>query len=465
MSEEVLFDFVGNPFVDAGVAGLTKLVKKNHPKDITMSDLNKAIGMLPTYFMQKKGMKFEQRWQGLMGCVYARNITFFNPIKPERVKQYATQFIDVLQPLGSKGTCILCGRRDAFRGENAISFEKIPLISSPGFANYNPSWQGSFSACAGCVLSMLFLPFGALAPINDNGNPSFVMVAHSPKKEIMLWLAEDVIAEVGIKTRMPGELINFYYPKDKEATIPGFSKIPAVTILRLISHFENRINETDSTRIDVYMITNSGQNSSVEVVRIQPNLFGFAINALKHFSGPFRQLLSQSCDGDIAHKRSNYISSRLINGEKILSNFLDRKNKRIHGNQKLAEMYAKEVLEVSENRLNAVREVGDQLWDYLKTLKSNKSKKELFAIERAKTMNEINAVLIRALKDGHPVIDLDQFARVFSDSKWQDARDLLLIHLYSKNLKEKILESSIEDEETPDEIIEDKEQNEPEEEQ
>ncbi|RLF98072.1 type I-B CRISPR-associated protein Cas8b1/Cst1, partial [Thermococci archaeon] len=47
---EYIYRFTGNPFVDAGIAALCAITKKNDPKAITKDDLRESINFISNHY-------------------------------------------------------------------------------------------------------------------------------------------------------------------------------------------------------------------------------------------------------------------------------------------------------------------------------------------------------------------------------------------------------------------------------
>jgi len=465
----ILFDFVGNPFVDAAVAGLTALVGKENPRELTEEDLDGALLDLPRYFFKNDGNDVRSRWRGLSGMLYARNIAFFNP-KPSKEKliEYIARFREQIVPLSDSGSCIICGRRNAIISEK-ITWNQIPMTSSGGLVNFNSFMSPGFAACAGCVLLMLFLPFGILAPPSKNGTtPSIFLIPHGVNKKIMLWLAQDAVRYIKQRADVPVEDIRFFFPAGNEGVIPGSANVPEVAILRIFAYLvenylvgSNQPLPPSHRTMDVYAIINTNQSAMVDIYRVPQPLFDFVTEALKHHRGELCEFLFGP------NRKSEYgtmMAKRLVAGDYLLSRFINLRNRAILGSKDLAILYAKEVLNMKKDRIRTIQKLADEVWKYLKD--SKKPKRELEILEKTRNNPaQLRAFFIRVLKAGYHILNLDEYSEVFTEEgTWKESLDLLLIELYSRNIQDPLWEKAPDEEEEEEPEEPDREYSEKEEE-
>lgn len=121
---------------------------------------------------------------------------------------------------------------------------------------------------------------------------------------------------------------------------------------------------------------------------------------------------------------------------------------------KLTELFLKKVMHLKESRIQRIREIGDQLADYV-NMENDKKFFSTFYGEQ-KRYDIIRNALIRVnhfrLKQGKPpIIRFDPFVEVFEEtdekgrSNWRLARDLVLIRMIERLYDLKWIEKHTED--------------------
>jgi CRISPR-associated protein Cst1 len=119
---------------------------------------------------------------------------------------------------------------------------------------------------------------------------------------------------------------------------------------------------------------------------------------------------------------------------------------------KLTELFLKKVMHLKESRINRIREIGDQLADYINE-ENDKKFFSTFYGEQSR-YDVIRNALIRVnryrLKKGKPpIIGFDPFVEVFEDlddngrSDWRLARDLVLIRMIERLYDLKWIEKNV----------------------
>ena len=133
---------------------------------------------------------------------------------------------------------------------------------------------------------------------------------------------------------------------------------------------------------------------------------------------------------------------------------------------KLTELFLKKVMHLKESRINRIREIGDQLADYVNE-ENDKKFFSTFCGEQSRygiVRNALIRVNCYRLKQGKPpILKFDPFVEVFEEqdengrSDWRLARDLVLIRMIERLYDLKWIEKHVEEmpEENEDEMIND----------
>jgi CRISPR-associated protein Cst1 len=133
---------------------------------------------------------------------------------------------------------------------------------------------------------------------------------------------------------------------------------------------------------------------------------------------------------------------------------------------KITELFLKKVMHLKESRINRIREIGDQLADYVNE-ENDKKFFSTFYGEQSRygiVRNALIRVNRSRLKQGKPpILKFDPFVEVFEEqdengrTDWRLARDLVLIRMIERLYDLKWIEKHVEEipDENEDEIIDD----------
>jgi CRISPR-associated protein Cst1 len=127
----------------------------------------------------------------------------------------------------------------------------------------------------------------------------------------------------------------------------------------------------------------------------------------------------------------------LIRGESIVRYFF-KGEREVFGNWELLKFYLKEVKEMDEKRINAIRDFADRIADLISRLNDVK---RLFQLETVKDYSGFRNVLRFLAKDAvkvgmeEPLIKFDEYVGlILPDGAmgWNEVRDLLLFRIYEQ---------------------------------
>jgi CRISPR-associated protein Cst1 len=402
-----LFRITGNPFVDAGIFALCHLSDKQEPEQLDVNNLRIWTDKLPDYYSS---------WSKL-GNMFTQNAKILNPAtkRAGRNKKAYRDFLNGLlskvSPTASSGTCLSCGARDA---ETSVYREVYPLTGSGDMLNYFSFFEPGLPLCAVCVLAVQFAPFYLIA---RNGRLALV---HSPNPKLMRQVAKRAVyhALAQASASQPG----FYRPDFARGGVSD--EVFAVRLARQL------IAEADSvfgpTAMRVYLFANSGERNVLSYLDLPAPAFAFLENA--KLAGLQQELQ------ELLQRNEQEICRCLLEGESILSFFLDRQNRHVVGGWTLLELYLKEVEGLDPERLEVLKKVGQRLFEYLKAT----SFRRLQDLEQALDgrYGDVLVTLTRIQREAL-ICDVDDVGALFPrDTEgrplWREALTLLLLYIYAR---------------------------------
>lgn len=127
----------------------------------------------------------------------------------------------------------------------------------------------------------------------------------------------------------------------------------------------------------------------------------------------------------------------MLSNQSILSYFVDISSKTAVVDWSLLAVYLKEVLQMNDARIAAIKRLGDEIANIIQA--SPNGRRRLGQLEMAKTYASFRMALLRlmreriALKDETPLFTFDDYVEnLFPDGAlgWKETQDLLLFKLY-----------------------------------
>lgn len=440
---------MGNPFVDAGVCVLGLWVEKE-PEDITVEDLKGAVNKIVP-LMDNPALKKN------LHSIFPNSTLINFSIKKDRRQRVLNDFneyITTIKELSQSGDCIGCGRREA---NHRLTKTDIPLTGSGGLVNFFPSFDSGAGYCSACRLAIQFSPW---AFVTSGGR--FMAVSSSSWKAVNSW-TKTCFSDVRQKLLMN---------EDAGCYNPGFGNPRNALFFMTGKMIEfGEINEDAS--IQVFCFTNFNQGPALEVFYLPAPVFRFLRYAnqgeYKHAWGDIVKSGYQKVNWDKVESEDDYknkhnrVYEYLLNEQSIVGFFLGLKNRKSRGDWTLLSLYLKEVRNMNQNRINAIKKVADAIAE---SIEKTGRDRRLRQLEMAKTYREFQNVLLFIIKDRlkhgepDPLFTIDDYLNYlfpYSEdgiSPWNETRYLLLFRIYEL-LHEWLKDSEIIEEIFQDELSED----------
>lgn len=433
-----LFEYTGNPFVDAGISALMIWCGKKVPQDLSESDVKKALPEIATLFSQ-------DAWVKSFYTTFSNGV-MVQPANKGKEKEKWIEFISELSkdllPLGEKGSCVACGRRDAIK----IKKEKRGLLRSEvpmtgGSLNYYSFASSGADYCGVCATAIQVSP---LVLYRIGGR--MILVHSSSEKAIRSWARvalKNVSDQIQLKNYTGCFTENYTNPQNALFQIAK----------SLIQDKEDWSNEPVSIRI--YHFTNYGQGAELDYYDLPARVF--------HFLNEVQQSTEKSDWENLVKRRyrytykgkqfwqnpdekpeeeyknnSNAIYDGLLKNAWLLKHFYSSSKRITYIKWNLLQIYLMEVKEMEKQRIEVIKRVADEISEVIRKDESDNPKR-LGQLERANTYaafrNTLRLIIKERIKDNaeNPLFSLEEYSEnLFPDGAlgWRETQDLILFRLY-----------------------------------
>lgn len=415
-----IFSITGNPFVDAGIYVIAEWAEKKI-EDIDIVDLKKLYPKLIEIY-------FTSGWKKMLESIFTGNhpVTHKKSGNQNYYKKFLEGWIQDIEdwmqstrPPLSSGTCFACGRRNKSSVERkyGIGRDLVPLTGSGDFVNFFPMASLGLDMCSACLLAIQFMPIF----LHYSGGKFLLL--HSNSEKVMKYWAKNSVVNLN-KQIVVGNFTGCYSNNINDPVNSFFRSIEDI----VREYDENWVDEDAFIRF--YYFSNYGQSPHVEIFDIPTPVFRFlAYVKQAEAYDEWREVVNR------ASGRRNEVYERLLKGKSIVRYFF-KGEREIFGNWKLLKFYLREVKEMDERRINAIREFADRIANLIQMLDSVK---RLEQIERAKDYAEFRNVLLSLARDGRnrakleePLVRYDEYVSIFPEGAmgWNEVRDLILFRIY-----------------------------------
>jgi CRISPR-associated protein Cst1 len=421
---------MGNPFVDAGVSAICEwLGERTQPHDITISDLKQTVSDIAPILQTNAG------W-GNLHSIFPNSV-LTNPSfnRRDRValfQELCGNYIDTLEELGLAGDCIGCGRRDA---NCFLKRENVPLTGSGTLRNFFPTFAEGVGYCAACALAIQLSPLVLVASAGK-----FLMLHSNSWRALRGWarICIEDIRQQAIRREISG-CYNRGYSNSRNGLFYMASE--------MIRYEETRFDE--NIILQIYYFSNYGQGPELEIFHLPAPVFRFLRYAYQNeFRRAWQQIVRSGYrrvrwnkveSEDDYKNHSNLVYEFLLQSRSILQFFINRPARKARSNWEFLSLYLKEVRNMDESRLNAIKQVGDFIAE---SIRKSERDRRLRQLESAGSYGECRNILRFVIRDriqqgeDAPLFSLDDYvAHLFPESLnqatfWRETRDLLVFRIY-----------------------------------
>ncbi len=498
MSDETAgLRWTGHALVDVGIAGLCALARKDSPEKLTLADLDKASDFIEEHY-------FSGALDPYLIVIFL-NGGYCGPNKVDDPQDYEEIYrahrVSPQKHLNPKKHLSPAnGQRCVFSGLPATAWvhrQHLPLFSADNVMNFRPEGQTAVPIAGVCLVALQFLPMASrraegklLAVHTDDPNLTITFARRyleDNKRLLSLALpTARAIVHRGFDRELP--MWDANKKRYKMADVKG----PRSLVLADLTDIAHKATASDirpkPIGLTVYLLTNSGQEPSLEIITVPSGVVSFirlaaqasTVSAWNAITQRFHPLQSKD---ENKSKRTRKTTSDSVPGRAGWTRnqafedlchiydggFIDRKAATIWlrrymlgriemGEGKvryedtrarlwgLAELFLQEVLGMKKARIEAIRQFGDKVAGWI----IQKNDRRLY---RSLTLDrpwDLRQALLRAQRDGLP-FGLDEYAVVWlheDDSRADESliRDLICIRVVEKLREGKYFDKHPEDE-------------------
>lgn len=466
---ELPFRFIGHPLVDVGIATLCAATGVNNPQDLSVEAIEAFTRELAEIYLNPS-------MSGFLSYVVFANARFANPaqLKPAydtKRREILNDLLNIWKPTFSASQyekaasqdehCIYSGDAAAVR----VSRMYIPLTTDEKNINFVPQGVPMLPISGWCLLALLAMPLGGLA------SKGRMWIVHSYAPETTLYFAKQNLAR-----------------NRRDFQIEGLSKRPNYKFARTHLMHDMSQAQRHNTRYPVttYLFTSSGQKSEIEINHLTAPVLRFIDRARRETPQAWERIVqraehlntqTENADGVVTYHQQNYFYEELFNLPNEAHAFLKRYILRMprlgqpKGEGKndpcytyspyteasliswpLATLFLTEVLEMDKDRIEAIKDIADQLAEHIV---SQQDKRLFNGLFNARDEWSFRSMLVKTNKKAK-IFSYDQFVQAFftpiDDEKmrfdWSLPRDLMTIRIIEKlnqDSQNEILSSLIED--------------------
>jgi CRISPR-associated protein Cst1 len=350
-----LIQFVGDPFVDAGVAILEYRIQKSCA-DFVREDLEKQAGELEHIYLKKA-------WTGYLS-VHFPNSCWCNPtMGPEsRRKQREALLRSFDAPELDRAACVYCRRPAQHVADRSI----IPLLTGAGNMTAGAGGEPGLPVCSACQYAIQFYP---LATLKVAGRPLFWWTPHhSWMYQLTLHFAKRVAQ---IVEGSPDQVTNLGWP----------STLLLKTAEDVFQNLGDVSNDLPLLDLMGCHITNYGSGPDYEELRIPRGLLDFLRSAQSYSA--YRSIRDAAWEDPDAkpHRKNtkngrakpdrglrNFLYEELgvqLKGETPASHMVVSRFRKHAGREpgvfEVTCIYARKVLEMTHEQVEAIKGLTQQI--------------------------------------------------------------------------------------------------------
>lgn len=422
---------MGNPFVDAGVSAICEwLGQGTQPEEIMTEDLEIMINQFAPIYCTTA-------WSKNLYSIFPNSpVTYATRGNRNVVAELISKWSDwreKIVPMNLAGDCLGCGRRVTM--EKLLTKTDVPLTGSGSLRNFFPLFSDGQGYCAACALAIQFVPLSLVA-----SGGKFLMLHADAWRVQRKWTQ---ICVSNIQNQAARNEVTGCFSPGYTNPRNGLFYMTS----QLIDYEERRA--TEDITMQIFYFSNYNQGPELEIFRLPAPIFRFLRYA---YQNEFRRAWGQivrsgyqrvkwdKIESEDDYKNySNLVYEFLLQGRSILRFFINKPARKARSDWELLSLYLKEVRNMDESRLNAIKQVGDSIAE---SIRKSERDRRLRQLESAGNYGECRNILRFVIRDRiqqgeeAPLFSLnDYIEHLFPESPdqatfWRETRDLLVFRIY-----------------------------------
>ncbi|MFN8472180.1 MAG: type I-B CRISPR-associated protein Cas8b1/Cst1 [Anaerolineae bacterium] len=465
-----MLKYTGHPLVDVGIATILAFVGKNDPATLTEADLDKVADYIADQYTRQPLKSFL--------TVAFMNSGFTQPAfeaMPERRREYASRVLRSYRAdtptldeqcvfTGLPATNIIFNDRDNLPAGRAFR-QHIPLITGVDVINFHPYGDAGLPVSGLALLAIQAFPLGC------GKAEGRLLAVHSDSADVTLYFARVFLqrnmAEISLAQQANSTKLGESSRSPKTLVIDTLVEASAEQLLA-------RIEDGRFLSITVYHL-GGGQNPALDIYELPSQLIHFLADMNRpQYTGAWHALVrdaweteprtgrrSRQADEPFRPRRNwlyeDFFQLPLNAHVFVRKYFLHHAWQSTHAMSvarrsdeptllllhywPLTARFLERILNMDQDRINRIRELADQLADYVSNNNDRAFFRALYTADKYPILrNEIIKVDYNNARQGNgPIVTFDQFVEVFGNwdeanrfGYWLFARDLLLIRMIER---------------------------------
>jgi CRISPR-associated protein Cst1 len=367
------FRFTGNPFVDAGVAGMCAAASVSKPAELDAPAVDRAVTTLIRLMTSESA--FKERPNGTKKAVFATsdmsvifpNGPHANPSgKPgDKIARYTSRLLAKAHaatgqgaPRSAVGACSVDGSVAVF----TVGNDEFPLVDSRSKLNFHPGLRAGQVVSAATALALEFFPLSVLRTGIQSG---FFWFVHTTDPEIAVGCANLTIGAMNDAISR-NQSLGFYgdwkiASNNQSAAFVGLIRDLAMGGRGLLKAKRVALSAVPTT---AYVFSNDNRSSSVEAHDLPHELFRF-FNLLNGTEEGQRRFQSEVLNNE---EKAWLVAQRMMRAEPIARWCTIPANKefgaRLRGGWEACSLYATEVLKMSGQFIRSVEAASERITEH-----------------------------------------------------------------------------------------------------
>ncbi len=462
--------YTGHPLVDIGVATITAFVNKRDPTQLTESDLDKIVDYITREYTRQPLKSFL--------TVAFPNSGFTQPAfekTPERREEYARRVLrgyradtptldEVCVFTGEPAVAIAFGEKEGLPLGRAFR-QHIPLLTGEEVINFHPYGEAGLPVSGKAILAIQAFPLGCA---KCGGR---LLAVHSDSDELTYHFARTFLQE----NRRAVQLAQM--AESKKMPEPQFSYRTLLihTLLDATQMQQDAHEEETFFSLTIYHLSNSGQGVDLDIYYLPLEITGFLREMhTAQYRQKWQTIVHRAWERAPKKKRGkkedtpfqprrNWLYEDLFNLPENAHTFLrtyflrsalhyaktEQGDPRGEYSVKqeanlvswdITARFLRRILHMDKERIEQIRQMGDQLADYVSRQNDRRFFRDFFTEQRYDYFRTLllKANLAQVKRGNPPLFTLDPYIEVFEEGNdlarpdWRLARDLVLIRMIER---------------------------------
>lgn len=465
-----MFEYVGHPYYDVGIAALAAFVGKRDPRLLTPQDLEQAADYMAREYVQ-------QPLRSFLTVVFP-NSGFTNPAffkQPERQQEYANR---VLRSYGNDSAqdeqCVFTGKPAvsiAFDDRDKLPIgrafrQHIPLLTGEGAINFHPNGDSGVPVSGEAMLAIQALPLGCAKSAGR------LLLVHSDNPALTYHFARNFLEG----NRQAVQLAQQAGSKKMPEPYRKHHTLLIETLLDAEDMRGEALHEGDTLfTLTAYHLSNSGQGPGLDIYSLPMQVVGFLRTMQQaRFTDAWQRIVRRAWETEPPGKKKggsenepfrparNWLYEDIFDlpdraKQFIRTYFLRTVLRRARGNTDprqsyslvgesdlvswpITAMFLRRIMNMDGHRIENIREMADALAEYVSCQNDGRFFRDFYM---SRNYGDLRTALLKAdlshVRRGNaPIIQFEPYIEVFEEGRelgrpdWRLARDLVLIRMIEK---------------------------------